>query len=155
MAAVGLGIGRGAIDAFYDLANGKRSSAGSNTPLAERPMVQVNVARAEGLLLSARSFFHETARDVWANVLAGKTPDAQQLATTRLARINAIAASAQAIDLVCEAGGGGTIYATCPIERCLRDTRTARQHVSMAAANYGIVGRVLLGLTPDRPVNHL
>ncbi|HJQ55670.1 MAG TPA: hypothetical protein VJ890_02110 [Vineibacter sp.] len=85
----------------------------------------------------------------------GCGPDARRLAIARLARINAIAAAAQAVDLVYEAGGGSSIYATTPLERCLRDIRTASQHVSMATANYEVVGRVLLGLPPDRPVHRL
>ncbi|MCW5748712.1 MAG: acyl-CoA dehydrogenase family protein [Alphaproteobacteria bacterium] len=155
MAAVGLGIGRAAIDAFYELAAVKQSSAGSSKPLAERPMLQTSIARAEALLLSARSFLYETAEDVWADVLAGKAPGARQLAIARLARINAVAASCQAAELAFEAGGGSSIYASCPLDRCLRDIRTASQHVSMATANYEVIGRVLLGLPPDRPVNRL
>jgi alkylation response protein AidB-like acyl-CoA dehydrogenase len=155
MAAVGLGIGRAAIDAFYDIAAVKQSSAGSSKPLAARTMPQMNVAKAEALLLSARAFLYETATGVWSDVLAGRAPDARQLALARLARINVIAAASQAIDLVYEAGGGSSIYATCPLERCLRDIRTASQHVSMATANYEVIGRVLLGLPPDRPVNRL
>ncbi|MFO1083010.1 MAG: hypothetical protein U1E21_00460 [Reyranellaceae bacterium] len=33
--------------------------------------------------------------------------------------------------------------------------RTASQRVSMEAASYEIVGRVLLGLPPDRPAHRL
>jgi alkylation response protein AidB-like acyl-CoA dehydrogenase len=155
MAAVGLGIGRAAIDAFAELATAKTSSAGSSKPVAERAMSQTNVARAEAALLSARSFLYDTVGGVWADVLAGRTPDARQLAIARLARVNAYAAGAQAVDLVYEAGGGSSIYAVSPLERCLRDIRTASQHVSMATANYEVVGRVLLGLPPDRPIHRL
>ena len=155
MAAVGLGIGRAAIEAFYDLAQVKDTSAASTTPIPERPMLQANVAKAEALLRSARGFFYETAGDVWADVLAGRAPDARQLAIARLARVNAVTASSQAVDLIYEAGGGSSIYATRPIERCSRDIRTVSQHVSIASPNYEVVGRVLLGLPPDRPVNRL
>ncbi len=155
MAAVGLGIGRAAIEAFCDLASVKRTSGASTTPIAERPMLQASVARAEALLLSARGFFYETAQGVWADVLAGRAPGARQLAVARLARVNAIMASAQAVDLVYDAGGGSSIYATRPLERCFRDIRTVSQHMSMASPNYEVVGRVLLGLPPDRPVNRL
>ena len=92
---------------------------------------------------------------IWDDVLSGRAPDARQLAIARLARINAIAAAALAVDLVYEAGGGSSIYTSSPLERCLRDIRTASQHVSMATANYKIIGRVLLGLSPDRPAHRL
>ena len=155
MAAVGFGIGRAAIDAFVELATVKTASAGSSKPVAERAMAQVNVARAEAALLSARGFLYDTAGGIWDDVLSGRAPDARQLAIARLARINAIAAAALAVDLVYEAGGGSSIYTSSPLERCLRDIRTASQHVSMATANYKIIGRVLLGLSPDRPAHRL
>ena len=155
MAAVGLGIGRAAIDAFVELATVKTASAGSSKPVAERAMAQVNVARAEAALLSARGFLYDTAGGIWDDVLSGRAPDARQLAIARLARINTIAAAALAVDLVYEAGGGSSIYTSSPLERCLRDIRTASQHVSMATANYEIIGRVLLGLSPDRPAHRL
>lgn len=155
MAAVGLGIGRAAIDAFVELASVKTASAGSGKPVAERAMAQANVARAEAALLSARGFLYDTAGGVWDDVVSGRAPDARQLAIARLARINAIAAAAQAVDLMYEAGGGSSIYTSSPLERCLRDIRTASQHVSMATANYEIIGRVLLGLPPDRPAHRL
>ena len=69
-------------------------------------------------------------------------------------RIHAIAAAALAADLY-EAGSGSSICTSSPLERCLRDIRTASQHVSMATANYEIIGRVLLGLPPDRPAHRL
>lgn len=141
--------------AFAKLAAVKTASAGSGKPVAERGMAQVNVARAEAALLSARGFLYDTAGGIWDDVESGRAPDARQLAIARLARINAIAAAALAVDLVYEAGGGSSIYTSSPLERCLRDIRTASQHVSMATANYEIIGRVLLGLPPDRPAHRL
>ena len=73
----------------------------------------------------------------------------------RITTVGTVPNPALAVDLVYEAGGGSSIYATRPLERCLRDIRTASQHVSMATANYEIIGRVLLGLPPDRPVHRL
>jgi alkylation response protein AidB-like acyl-CoA dehydrogenase len=82
-------------------------------------MPQANVAKAEALLRSARGFFYETDAGVWSDVLADRAPDARQLAIARLARVNAVMASSEAVDLIYEAGGGSSIYATQPIETLL------------------------------------
>jgi hypothetical protein len=37
------------------------------------------------------------------------------------------------------------VYATCPLDRCLRDARTALAHISVQEANFEHHGRELLG----------
>jgi hypothetical protein len=43
------------------------------------------------------------------------------------------------------AGGASSIYATSPLERCLRDIRTAAQHITVMPTNYEIAGQLFLG----------
>jgi len=49
--------------------------------------------------------------------------------------------STEVVDSLFTLGGGSSIYATQPIERCSRDIRTVSQHVSMASPNYEVVAR--------------
>jgi hypothetical protein len=69
----------------------------------------------------------------------------------RLAIAQAMANALQAIDLMYAAGGATSIYATSRLDRCLRDARTAAAHVWVAADNYELAGRLLLGLDPGSP----
>ena len=49
------------------------------------------------------------------------------------------------MQLVFRAGGGTSIYASLPLERCLRDIQTLAQHHSVAPHNYEITGQLFLG----------
>jgi len=149
MATVPLGIARTAIDALVDLAQGKRSAAFAARP-AERSSVQADIGRAEATLRSARAWLYESVEEAWAEVQAGRTIAVQHAAMLRLARAHCASAAAAAVDLAYGAGGGSSIYAASPLERCFRDVHTLSQHMSMHSSNYEICGRVLLGLPPDR-----
>ena len=43
-------------------------------------------------------------------------------------------------------GGATSVYASSGLERCLRDVRTAAQHVCVVPQNYEVRGQVFLGL---------
>jgi len=149
MATVPLGIARTAIDALVELAQGKTSAGFAARP-AERPSVQADIGRAEAALRSARAWLYESVEEAWAEVQAGRTIAVEHAAMLRLARAHCASAAATAVDLAYGAGGGSSIYAACPLERCFRDVHTLSQHISMHSSNYEICGRVLLGLPPDR-----
>lgn len=68
IAAVPLGIARSAIDEVVALAAAK-TPYGSSTPLRDKPTVQADVARAEVLLGSARSYLFAMIGELW-----GKSP---------------------------------------------------------------------------------
>ena len=73
-------------------------------------------------------------------------PDRARL---RLAATHATATAARAVDLMYTAGGGTAVYATSPLQRCLRDVHAVTQHVMVAEPTYELVGRVLLGVEAD------
>ena len=60
MAALPLGIARTAIDTLVEIAASGKRPAGAGAPLAERTTVQADVARAEALYLSGRSFLYDS-----------------------------------------------------------------------------------------------
>ena len=55
VAAVGLGVGRRALDELIDIAQGKKPQFSSRT-LAQNSFTQIEFARAEATLRSARAF---------------------------------------------------------------------------------------------------
>ena len=51
----------------------------------------------------------------------------------------------QAVDIVYRAGGASSVYASAQLERCLRDIRTASQHLTVMPTNYEVAGQLFLG----------
>jgi alkylation response protein AidB-like acyl-CoA dehydrogenase len=148
-AALGLGIGRVAIDEFIDLAGGKEATwLPAEGRLAARTTIQAKVARAEALVGSGRAYVREATRDLWETVSRGERPSPGQRAIYRLAIAQAMANASEAVDLMYSAGGASAIYATSRLDRCLRDAHTAAAHVWVAPDTYELAGRLLLGLDP-------
>jgi indole-3-acetate monooxygenase len=128
-----------------------KTPEGSSLPLRDRPTVQADVGRAEALLGSARSFLLATAGELWDEVASGAAPSARRRAVVRLACTQAAQASAQAVDLMYNAGGGTSLYETCRLERCFRDVHACTQHIATSTNSYELGGRVILGLDSGRP----
>jgi alkylation response protein AidB-like acyl-CoA dehydrogenase len=149
MATVLLGIARAAIDAFVVLASAK-TSHGSTTVAANRPVVQADVGRAEAAVQAARAWLFASVAEAWDAAEAGRELPARQRALMRLARANALTAAVQAVDLIYAAAGSASVYSTGVIDRCFRDIHAAGQHMALHPANYEVCGAVLLGLPPPR-----
>ena len=115
-------------------------------------MVQTDVARAEALLRSGRAFLYETLDETWQVVTAGDTLSVKQRAMLWLASTQATVAATQAVELMFTAGGSTSVYTSSPLERCLRDIRTAGQHVCVVPSNFEMVGQALLGFEMDNSV---
>jgi indole-3-acetate monooxygenase len=143
IAAVPLGIARHAIDIFTELARAKVASRSRQT-LNQHAMLQADLGRAEALVRSGRAFLYETLGAAWKVVSTGDKLDVAQRAMLWLAATQATSAATQAVDLMFSAGGSASVYANTGLERCLRDIRTAGQHVVVVPSNYEMVGQALL-----------
>ena len=145
---VALGIARDAIDEFVALAEGKTPFA-SATTLRERATAQAKLGRAEGLLQSARSFLLDRLAWGWERTVAGEELSLEQRSEVLLACVQAIAASAQAVDLVYSAAGTSAIHKRSRIEQHFRDVNVLRQQGFVSEGRFETVGQVELGLPPD------
>lgn len=147
IAAVPLGIARGAISALVELAKAKKPT-GASSLLSERPSAQVAVARAEALLCSGRAFLFEALREMGVEIAASGEAGMKCRAALRLACTQATINAGQAVDLMFEAGGASSVYTSSSLERCFRDVHVAMQHIAVSSTSLELSGRVLLGLDP-------
>src|SRR5207237_2491785 len=111
IAGVALGIARRAIDELARVAAGK-TPTGSRRVLAERSVVQAQVAEAEAGLGSARAFVFETVESAWQAAKAEGVLDVRRRALLRLSATHATLAAARTVDLMYHAGGGTAVYAS-------------------------------------------
>ena len=148
IAAVGLGIARGALDDLAELAGAKTPTL-STRKLAERSATQSGVARAEASLRAARSLLYESQRAAWEAAVAGAAIPVELRAGLRLASTHAIEAAAAAVDTAYSLAGGSAIYETSPLQRRFRDVHAATQHMLVGPATWELTGRSLLSLEFD------
>src|SRR5207249_1485697 len=95
IAGVALGIARRAIDELARVAAGK-TPTGSRRVLAERSVVQAQVAEAEAGLGSARAFVFETVESAWQAAKAEGVLDVRRRALLRLSATHATLAASSA-----------------------------------------------------------
>jgi indole-3-acetate monooxygenase len=143
IAAVQLGIARHAIDAFVELATAKIPTM-SQTVLADRVTAQATLGRAMALVSSARGYLEDALQNLWNRVEAGHAPTLGDRGGLWLASAHAGHTAHAAIDMLYTAAGATAVYATSPLDRCLRDARTALQHVCTQDLHFELAGRLAL-----------
>jgi alkylation response protein AidB-like acyl-CoA dehydrogenase len=145
-----LGIARGAIDAFVELAT-HRGSTSSTTLLRDRPLVQTNVAEAEAILGAARAYVMEAVDQAWKAVCTDDVEPSREVARARLAITHGMHEAVRAVDTVFHAAGTNAVYRKYPLERSFRDIHAAVQHAAGLAVHVENAGKVFLGLRPNEP----
>jgi len=147
VSSVSLGIAYHALDVIKELASGK-TPTGSRKKVAERQLVQADVAKSVADIKSAEAFIKETIDEAYEMACQGERLTADIKANLRLAAANATHKSVAAVDRLFEAGGGSSIYLNNPLQQCSRDIHVTTQHIMVAAPIFEAIGRVHLGLPP-------
>ena len=147
IASVALGIARGMLDAFLELA--LRKTPRGIGRLADNAVIQAEIARAEARLGAARCYLIDTVTQIYRLASPASPIDVPDRARARLAGSNAISASAEVADWTYKAAGVDAIFPGSPFERRFRDIHTVSQQIQSRDAHYEAVGRVLLGNPPE------
>ncbi|WP_040495170.1 acyl-CoA dehydrogenase family protein [Ilumatobacter nonamiensis] len=148
VASVGLGIGRRALDELNDIAQGKQPQFSSRT-LAHNGFTQVEFARAEAALRSARAFLLDEVESAWATVESGDAVTLDQRIAIRLAAVHAAESGVTAADAAFTLAGGTAVYDTSLLGRCMRDAHVVTQHIQTAPKLNEKIGKLMFGLDDD------
>lgn len=148
VAAVGLGIARRALDELIDLAGAKKPQFSKRT-LADSPYTQIEVARAEAALRSARAFLLDELASAWAGACGDAAVPDDARVRIRLAAAHVASTSASVVDTAFTLAGGTAVYDTSVLGRCLRDVHVVTQHVMTAPKLLEVFGKHLLGADID------
>ena len=76
---------------------------------------------------------------------SGSAPTLADRGALWLAATHAGHHALEAIEILYTAAGASSVYGRCALDRCLRDARTAVQHICTQETNYELAGRLLLG----------
>ncbi len=142
-AAVALGVARHALDAFAELAAGKRV-LGHEGDLAAQPVTRIAFAAAEAGVRSARAWFYEEAQAAWATVCDGAALTDRETALVRLASCHPVEASLRAVDSLHHLAGMSPLFRDSAFGRCWRDLHTVSQHALLSPAGLESAGAELL-----------
>ena len=83
---------------------------------------------------------------MWEMVQAGQPANAHQRGLLRIAATHATATAASVVDRMYTAAGGTAVFASSPLQRCLRDVHAVTQHFFVAPQTYEMIGKILLGV---------
>jgi alkylation response protein AidB-like acyl-CoA dehydrogenase len=144
-AAVAIGVARGALDAFVELANEKTPML-STTLLRDRPIAHYRMGEGEATLRSARAYLFEAMGEVEDELRAGReAPSPTTTQNARLACTHAANASMHVVDQIHNAAGTSGMRMSSPLERKLRDAHGCATHRWVAHPLYAELGRIFLG----------
>jgi alkylation response protein AidB-like acyl-CoA dehydrogenase len=145
---VSLGIARGALEAFVELARDK-IPRGARKTLRENNVIQSEVAKSEAKLRSARAFIHTTLREMWEEAEEKGDFGLDKHWQLRLASTWAIHQARDVVATVYHAAGATAIFNDNPFERRLRDIHAGTQQGQGRPIHFETVGQILLGLPPE------
>ena len=145
-AANTLGMARGAMNTFVDLATDS-GSTDSPTLLRDRQHIKIGVGECEAMIESARRYVLDTVSSMWEAQVSGdpELPDLSMRA--RLAITHAIRQSIAVADKLFSAAGTNAIHRSVGLERYFRDLHVHGQHISGLPLNFEYGGAMLMGGT--------
>ncbi|MFI4998695.1 MAG: acyl-CoA dehydrogenase family protein, partial [Reyranellales bacterium] len=146
VAGVAMGIARGMLDAFIELAQAKAPR--NLARMADSPTVQADVARQEARFGSARAYLLDIIGDLYERASDAAPMGIPDRARVRLGTTNAIHAAIEVADFVYKAAGVDGIFPGSPYERRFRDIHTLSQQIQSRGAHFEAVGHILLGGEP-------
>jgi len=145
-AAVAIGVARGAIDTFIDLAQDKIPML-SATTTREKPIAQYRIGEAEAKLRAAKAFLMESMRTVEDELDAGlEKPSPTATHIGRLACTYAANASMEVTDSIHITAGTSGMRMFSPLERKLRDSHACATHRWVAHPLYEDLGKIFMGV---------
>lgn len=124
-----------ALDEFKNLAPGKASITGGSE-IANRPVTQHEFAQAEAEFKAARTWLYETMDNVWSEVVAGRTPTAEQISDMRLSCTYKPPCCQLCCPKNANARRDDATYTNNVFSRFVNDTNVVTQHAFMGDATF-------------------
>ncbi|MEO0817056.1 MAG: acyl-CoA dehydrogenase family protein [Pseudomonadota bacterium] len=148
VAAAAMGNARGALNAFIELAQGKKNQ-GSRKTLAERAIIQSETAKLEATWRAARTYLYDEIDQTWDVArFEGEIP-VERRAALRMACTHMVRTAADICRTAHDLAGGVDVYEQSEIQRRFRDAHAMTAHIVTAPATWELTGRILLGQPTD------
>jgi len=104
------------------------------------------------MLGAARAYTYETLDAVWSQLASRGALDVPMRCALGLSRVHAFRVGREVAQLMCDAAGASSIYASSPLDRLLRDAITMGQHAVVQERMLETVGGMLVGDDSRLPI---
>lgn len=148
VSSVALGNARAALEEIKTVAVNKKTPGGGRT-MAQRPTVQVDLAKAEAGLSSAFAFLEAAVSRAWIEANGEDPISPKARGNLRLACAHATEIAADTCKTAYTLGGGAAVYSGNSLQRRFRDAHVATQHIATAPAVFELAGRIMLDQPSD------
>ena len=146
--AIALGVAKGALETFSDLAQNKIPLLSSSS-LAHRPIAQHRMGEAMADYRAVRSFVMESMNAIEEELHAGaELPGAKTTQDARLACVHGANVCMKVVDLLHNTSGTTGMRMYSPLERKLRDAHGCATHRWVSHPLYQDLGAIMLGHEP-------
>ncbi len=146
IACVALGLARGMLDAFIELAC--RKTPRGMVRLADSGVVQAEVAKCEARLGAARAYLCDTIAEIYETADSVAPIDIPSRGRVRLAGTHAISTAVSVADYAYKTAGVDAIFPGSPFMRRFRDIHTVSQQIQSRDVHFETCGQILLGNPP-------
>ena len=147
--AVALGVAKGTIEAFSDLAQNKVPMMSAST-LNKRPIAQSRMGEAVANYRAVRAYVMQAMQDIEDELAAGAAaPGPETTLNARLACTHGANVCMQVVDSLHNTAGTSGMRMHSPLERKLRDAHACATHRWVAHPLYQDLGSIFLGNEPD------
>jgi len=147
--AIALGVAKGALETFADLAQNKIPMMSMST-LNKRPIAQYRMGEAMANYRAVRTYVLQAMQDVEDELAAGAAaPGAETTINARLACTHGANVCMQVVDSLHNTAGTSGMRMHSPLERKLRDAHGCATHRWVSHPLYQDLGSIFLGNEPD------
>ncbi|MBB4953889.1 alkylation response protein AidB-like acyl-CoA dehydrogenase [Agrobacterium vitis] len=146
LAVVALGTARSALDWVRQNALSRASVTGAPNPAA-RAYVQIDFARAEGVLMGARAAFYDAIEHAWQQMQTRGEVDRASLVRLRHVASKAAQDGAEAARLAFVMGGSDAMATGHPLGRAMVDAACVAQHAFINSGSWQAAGAALFEQT--------
>jgi indole-3-acetate monooxygenase len=146
--SVAIGAARRALDELITVATTTRGTFRASK-LEERQVVHRFIGEADLKIRAARALMHERYAELYAKVLAGKLPEAADIADVRAIAVYATDLAVWTVTNTYHFAGNTGLHHPHVLGRLLRDVNAAGLHQVMSDTAYENHGKFRLGLPAD------
>ncbi len=145
--AVAIGCAQRMLDDLQSLAMAKVSMP-SMVAMKDEYRVQLALAEGTAAIGAARAYQNEVLASLWQSLVDGDAPTPSQRAAISLMSVHAIRTGNEVAELVCEAVGAASIFASSPFDRRRRDLATTSAHIIGQRKTLAAAAQLLFGDEP-------